>query len=55
MKSKPVKADRVAQMERLIDEATFDSNQRAKNTLEYEQMLMQFISKEFNNTLNGGE
>lgn len=55
MKSKPVAADRVAQMERFIDEATYDTNQRAKNTLEYEQMLMQFISREFNNTLEGGE
>lgn len=55
MKSKPVAADRAVRTERFIDEATLDSNQRAKNTLEYEQMLMQFISKEFNNTLNGGE
>lgn len=53
MKSKPVAADRIAQTERFIDEATLDTNQRARNTLEYEQMLMQFISKEFNNTLEG--
>ena len=55
MKSKPVVADRKEHAEKFISEATLDSNQRAKNTLEYEQMLMQFISREFNSTLNGGE
>lgn len=51
MKSKPiVTKDNV---EKHIDETRLDSNQRAKSMLEYEQMLMQFIHQEFNDTLKG--
>lgn len=32
--------------DRFIDEVSFDSSERAKNTMEYEQMLMRFIETE---------
>lgn len=53
MKSKPIVTK--DNTDRHIDEVRYDSNQRAKSMLEYEQMLMQFISDEFNNTLGRGE
>lgn len=37
--------------EKFIDEARLDDNRRAKDTLEYEQMLMNFIESQF--TSNG--
>lgn len=51
MKSKPIVT--MENADRHIEEISLDCNQRARNSLEYEQMLMNFISEEFSKTFEG--
>ncbi|MCM1324120.1 MAG: hypothetical protein NC218_08155 [Acetobacter sp.] len=39
--------DNTVEAEKFIDEARLDTNQRAKDTVDYERMLMAFIENEF--------
>lgn len=39
--------EQIAIAEKHIDEERFDSNRRAKDTMDYEQMFMAFIENEF--------